>query len=398
MRKFSENRYLADLYTKDQVQAVFMQELIDRIDNVAKGAGVGMVGDLAAPPPVNAINVKASGEMVHVTLTHAAELTRAIEYHIEADTNPNFTAPHLVRQSSSRSHFFALPGFTDNGTPQKWYLRAYAQYPGSKPSQPLVFGGLANPTPVVLTGGVGGTKLTPLGSTGSGTASTTGQQGGSGRGKFRTSTPKVIRIGKTQASVQPTQTTQQNGGQPVVILLPLPNGNTPPTWRVDQSGGGGVDFNGGTPVVNKFSSNNIAFADTNGNLILKNVAQAVGSTLNPSTTSAGFSVLAEMTITVTPSGANNVLLLFTGSFFTTTAAVPWGGVVAFFKDGVQIGPSYSFQENTSTNSFVTVPMSWIDITPTNASHTYTVQWKDSFTPQPLVGSQANRVFQLTELG
>lgn len=200
MKKLSEDRFLADLFTKDAVQANFLQRIVDAVNNVAKGAGVAVSGEHPAPPPVNAITVKANGEMVHATLTHNAEVNRAINYFIEADTNKSFTQPHVMDIGSSRTHVFHLPALNDSGAQQPWYLRAYAQYPGSKPSTPTVLGGLTNPTPVPL---VGSTKLTLLPSTGSGTGSSTGQQGAAGRGKQRVSTPKAVRIGKSQASSAP---------------------------------------------------------------------------------------------------------------------------------------------------------------------------------------------------
>ena len=175
MRSLSEERYLADLFTKDSIQASFMQHIITSINNVARGAGVAVTGDALPPPPVDGISVKTSGEMVHATLSHTATLTRAVEYHLEADTSPSFTQPHVMHLGSSRGHIFTLPSKTDSGAAQNWYLRAYSQYPGSPPSKPTFYGGLS-PTPLKLSGS---TQLTLLPSTGSGTASTTGQQGGS---------------------------------------------------------------------------------------------------------------------------------------------------------------------------------------------------------------------------
>lgn len=209
-RRLSEDRFLADLRTRDAVQAAFLDRLVEGINNVAAGAGVGVTGDLPAPPPVNAISLKANGEMVHITLSHGAEVSRPIHYYVEADNSPSFPAPHVMDIGSSRGHFAHLPALNDQGVQQPWYFRTYAQLPGSKPSAPTVLGGLENPTAVMLKGS---TRLTMLPSTGSGTASSTGQQGGSGRGKQRISTPKVIRIGKSQASNTPVN-------PPVVVAAP----------------------------------------------------------------------------------------------------------------------------------------------------------------------------------
>lgn len=235
-RQLSQNRFLADLFSKDPTQANFLQEIIRSINNVAAGAGVAVSGDTTPPPPVNALTVKASGEMLHVTLSHAAQVSRSVEYYVEAHTDPSFTAPAVIEHfGPSRSKFMHLPTYGDSlpgGAPppiNKWYLRAYAQYPGSKPSAPTVLGGLNNPTPIVLTGT---TKLSPLPSTGSGTASSTGQQGGSGRGKQRISTPKVVRIGKSQASQTPVVLPVLN---PPIHLLAAVN-SASGTTSVSQSG------------------------------------------------------------------------------------------------------------------------------------------------------------------
>ena len=199
-RELNDNRFLADLFTKDSVQASFLQEIVRSINNVARGAGVAVSGDNLAPPPVNAITIKASGEQIHAVLSHSAQVTRSINYFLEADTSEGFTQPHVMDIGASRSHVFMLPTLNDSGAIQPWYLRAYAQYPGSPPSKPTVYGGLTGPTAITLQGT---TKMTLLPSTGSGTASSTGQQGGAGRGRQRVSTPKVVRIGKSQASQTP---------------------------------------------------------------------------------------------------------------------------------------------------------------------------------------------------
>jgi hypothetical protein len=216
--------------TENPLMGNFLRKIIRDVNSIADGAGVAVRGDLAPPPPVNAITVKASGETIHATLTHGAAVTRQIGYSIEASNTPGFTQPHLVRDnSSSRSHIFTLPTFDDHGAVQPWYLRAFAQYPGSPPSKPTVLGGLANPTPLMLQGT---TRMTLLPSTGSGTGSTAGQQGGVGRGKQRQSTPKVIRVGKSQASIAPVVNPQV--GPPIHLLAAVASASQ--TTALSQSG------------------------------------------------------------------------------------------------------------------------------------------------------------------
>lgn len=200
MSKLDGGRYLSDLYSRDSIQATFLDSIIRAINKLGTATGADPVGDVTPPPPVNAITIKASGELIHATLSHAAVVTRAINYFLEADTSPSFTQPHVMDLGSSRTHVFHLPTFDDAGGIHNWYFRAYAQYPGSKPSKPTVLGGLGNPTAVKLQGP---SKLTLLPSTGSGTASPTGQQGGQGRGKAAQSSPKVLRIGRPQGSQTP---------------------------------------------------------------------------------------------------------------------------------------------------------------------------------------------------
>ena len=156
-----------------------LNRIIRALERTAQNAGVSAIGEMEPPPSVGSVNVKASGGVAHVTINDGAEITKPIEYFIEHDTNPNFTNPHVQHLVASRGAFLNLPSKNDAGEAQSWYFRAYSQYPGSQPSKPVYFGGLS-PT-AVDTGG--STTLTPLPSTGSGTASTLGGQGAWGRGK-----------------------------------------------------------------------------------------------------------------------------------------------------------------------------------------------------------------------
>ena len=175
-------RFLADLYKKDSIQANFLQRIINAVNRLARNAGVGATGEIAPPPPIAAVNVKVSGELAHVTLTHNAPVRRGIQYFLEVDTSPSFPQPIVKHLGSSRSpEPFALPTFDDNGAKHSYYMRAYAQYPGSKPSGTTAFGGSTVPSAITMGGQ---TRLSLLPSTGSGTGSPKGQQGGQGLGKY----------------------------------------------------------------------------------------------------------------------------------------------------------------------------------------------------------------------
>lgn len=150
------------------------------VNSVAQAAGVAAVGQVNAPNSPQAVNVAVAGEMMHVSITDNAPLQRGIHYFTEVANNPSFTRPIVIDHGASRtSHPFPLPTLDSNGNAQSWYVRSYSQMPGSPPSAPVVFGG-DSPTAVKM---AGSTQLTLLPSTGNGTASGNGQQGGSGLGR-----------------------------------------------------------------------------------------------------------------------------------------------------------------------------------------------------------------------
>jgi hypothetical protein len=163
-----------------------LQRIQDGVNNLGSQLAADPVG-LASPPPVlQGINVKTSGELVHVTLTHNVPIAKNIHYFLEYTQNdPNFLAPHIEHLGTSRGRVLNLPTKDDGGTAVNYYFRAYPQFPGSKPAKPLNFGGTV-PTAVTL---AGTTQLTLQPSTGSGTASGNGQQGGWGFGKTNTRGP-----------------------------------------------------------------------------------------------------------------------------------------------------------------------------------------------------------------
>lgn len=198
-------RYLAKLYNTDSIQATFQQKIINAINKIGTTIGVNPVGNVQPPPPIDNINVTTSGELVHVTLNHNKPINKGINYFLEISNNPNFTAPLVQHLGTSRSPApFMLPTKTGAGDTQKYYMRAYPQYQGSDPGEPTVFGGKLNPASITLSGS---TEMDLLPSTGSGTASPTGQQAGQGFGKQQTSQGSTGR----QASI-PEVVAQQNIG------------------------------------------------------------------------------------------------------------------------------------------------------------------------------------------
>lgn len=166
-----------------QLLARALQQIEDGVNGLGQQIAAEPVGLAQAPPPLQAVNVKTAGEIVHVTLTHNVAIPKNIHYFLEYDTDPNFPQPHVIHNGTSRSiPPFTLPTKDDGGNTVSYYFRGYPQFPGSKPAAPVNFGGMA-PTAVTLSGS---THLTLLASTGSGTAAANGQQGGWGFGKTNT--------------------------------------------------------------------------------------------------------------------------------------------------------------------------------------------------------------------
>lgn len=163
-----------------------LQRIEDGVNNLGSQLAADPVGLASPPPPLEAVNVKTSGEQVHVTLTHNVPIAKNVHYFLEYTQNdPDFLAPHVEHFGTSRGRVLNLPTKLDGGSTASYYFRAYPQFPGSKPAYPVNYGGLAA-TAVTLSGA---TQLTLQPSTGSGTAAANGQQGGWGFGKTNTRGP-----------------------------------------------------------------------------------------------------------------------------------------------------------------------------------------------------------------
>jgi hypothetical protein len=181
---------LSQILQKDFPTGTLFQRIIDAVNSVAHNLGGSAIGKVPPPDPVDAITIKGvysaaqntlvcPGELLHIVSTHNSSIRKGIQYIHEISTNPNFSgSPHPIDAGSSRSVFSTLPTFMDDGiTKQTYYHRVIPQYPGSDPQKATVYGGLAGPTKIQMSGTTAATLLT---STGSGTAST--GQGAQGLG------------------------------------------------------------------------------------------------------------------------------------------------------------------------------------------------------------------------
>ena len=174
-------RALTKLIQENPTHGALLQKIITAVNTLAENTTSSAVGRSTAPPPINALNVKVSGEYAHVTITHTGSVQQGVHYFVEAANNPQFNGAHPIHFGTSRTRDpIHLAANDDSGNPQKWYLRGYAQYPGSDPSTPVNHGG-TEPTAITTTGT---TSLSWQTSTGSGTASNSGQQAAWGFGKI----------------------------------------------------------------------------------------------------------------------------------------------------------------------------------------------------------------------
>ena len=183
---------LTKIQQKDFDNGSLLKRIIDAVNSLAANTGAAAVGKLSPPPPIQSIQVQgtqngntltAPSEILHWTLNHTQEVQKHVRYFTEVDTSPNFTQPHVIDHGASRTGLLHLPAQDNDGKPQTYYMRSYPQYHGSDAQKHTTFGGEAGATKIVMTGS---SKTTLLPSTGSGTASAGGQQGGKGMGTVLT--------------------------------------------------------------------------------------------------------------------------------------------------------------------------------------------------------------------
>lgn len=187
------NSFITEIRIQNPRMALMLDKMVSAINQTANAIGVDSTAFQSAPHAPQSIQVKAANGLVHVTVTDGSQRSRALNYFVEHDVDPGFSNPHVAQLGAARGVFLNLPALDDNGEAQNWHFRGYSMLPGSeKPSAPVYFGPAHAPTPV----SVGGTtQLTPLTSTGSGTASTSGQQGLSGFGIPQFSRPERTGVG-----------------------------------------------------------------------------------------------------------------------------------------------------------------------------------------------------------
>jgi hypothetical protein len=185
--KLSGGPYLSSLTQSDSRLGSLFQRLIDGVNRVATAASVEPVGETAPPSSPNGIQVSApavgsGSEMLHLSIVDNQPLNRGIRYFSDIATSPSFgnsVVASVDHGASRTTHPLPLPTFDGTGAKHTFYVQSYSQYPGSKPSKPVVYGGAASPIGIQM---AGTSKLTLLPSQGSGTAPQQGTKSGQGLG------------------------------------------------------------------------------------------------------------------------------------------------------------------------------------------------------------------------
>ena len=170
---------LAQIESENPKLGQYLRCHVKAIETLATNTGASATGFVTAPdPPEGATVNPVSPEHIEVTIQHSAPVNKGIEYFTEIATNPAFANPRIEHHGASRSPVnpIFLPTKSAAGDTHQYYLRFYAQQPGSPPSTSLVYSG----NPITMTGT---TEADHTPSTGSGTAAANGSQGGSGWGK-----------------------------------------------------------------------------------------------------------------------------------------------------------------------------------------------------------------------
>ena len=145
-----------------------LTQIVNGVNSVGRATGVDPSGSIAAPVPIGSLSVTAADGIFDIAITDNSTVNRGIFYFAESDTTPAFSKPYVHFMGSARNLRIAVGN-------QTLYWRAYSQYLGSDPSEPVTFG-----TPATAV-------------TGGGTAS--GSEGGSGFGQVTQSSsgPVILR-------------------------------------------------------------------------------------------------------------------------------------------------------------------------------------------------------------
>jgi len=135
------------------IVAKALDDLNSGVGTVANRLANDPNGTEVIPTNIAGVSAKHLGNgLVDIAINDPSLIQSAISYHVEYDTNPNFTSSRYAFLGPSRNHTITLP----NGI---YYIKAYSQYQyGGSPSNGKVTG------PIVVQGSASGTLLATQGS------------------------------------------------------------------------------------------------------------------------------------------------------------------------------------------------------------------------------------------
>lgn len=179
MSQLTGGKMLAQLNRKNPNLGALLAKMIAAHNHVAAQAGIDPVGQAAAPPPPQSVDVIVTGEQANIRVVDNNPTNRARTYFSEVHTDAQFSSPKMVVQhGATRDAQVVLPTFDATGTMQAYHVRVYAQTPGSPPSPAVAY-----PTYVTMAGTTEGDLPA---SAGSGTSPSSGTVSAQGFGSFPT--------------------------------------------------------------------------------------------------------------------------------------------------------------------------------------------------------------------
>ena len=160
---------LAQIKSESPYTYEALTQTVNAVNSVGRATGVDPSGIISPPAPIGSLTVTAADGIFDLAIIDNSSINRGIFYFAESDTTPSFNAPYVHFMGCSRNLRIAMGN-------QTCYWRAYSQYLGSEPSEPVTFG-----TPATAVSG-GGTATGPALQTSSGSGTASGTEGGSGFG------------------------------------------------------------------------------------------------------------------------------------------------------------------------------------------------------------------------
>ncbi|HXN54005.1 MAG TPA: hypothetical protein VN943_18890 [Candidatus Acidoferrum sp.] len=161
---------LAPLKDRDPYLYETLTRIVAAVNATSQRAGVDPSVPAPAPSPIASVYVQAANGWFDISIADPSDARPGLFYFAESDVTPAFSAPRVYFLGASRNLYVQLGN-------QTLYWRAFSQYIGSLPSNPVAFG----TPPTAVTGG-GASGPAPQASQGSGALLNGQVRGGNGFG------------------------------------------------------------------------------------------------------------------------------------------------------------------------------------------------------------------------